>query len=352
MRARLDPAAAYPKRPVAPTGVLRLDSNEGPRPPRALLAELAALEPELLCRYSDAATLEAALADRIGVTPERVLVTAGADEALDRICRAYAGPDRPVLLPEPTFDMLERFAALASAPMVRVSWFDDAFPVDEVLGRLDDRTGVVVVVSPNNPTGAVASRQDVRRIAAAAPLAVVLVDHVYAEYADEDLTAALLDLENVVIVRTMSKAWGLAGCRVGYAIGSTNMISVLRAAGAPYSVAAPSLALALAQLRGGEAALRAHVTKVREERLALRDLLVSRGAGARASQANFVLASFGPRAPVVRDGLRARGVLVRDFPGRAGLETSLRITLPGDAADFARLTAALESVLGREAPAP
>jgi len=80
-------------------------------------------------------------------------------------------------------------------------------------------------------------------------------------------------------------------------------------------------------------------------------LLVSRGADARASQANFVLADFAGSAAFVRDGLRARGVLVRDFPGRAGLETSLRITLPGDPADFARLTAALESVLGQEAPA-
>ena len=74
--------------------LLRLDSNEDPPPPRALLAELAALEPELLRRYSDSSVLEAALADRIGVSPDRVVVTAGADEALDRMCRAYAGPDR------------------------------------------------------------------------------------------------------------------------------------------------------------------------------------------------------------------------------------------------------------------
>ncbi len=331
--------------------LLRLDSNEGPPPPRALLAELAALEPELLRRYSDSSAFEAALADRIGVTPERVVVTAGADEAIDRICRAYAGPDRSVLLPVPTFDMFERFAGLAGAPIVRVPWSQNGFPVDDLLGRLDARTGVVVVVTPNNPTGAVASRQDVRRVAAAARNAVVLVDHVYVEYADEDLTPALLDLENVIVVRTMSKAWGLAGCRVGYAVGSPGVIAAVRSAGAPYPVAAPSLALALAQLRTGETTLRDHVTRVRAERVALRDLLVSRGADARASQANFVLADFAGSAAFVRDGLRARGVLVRDFPGRAGLETSLRISLPGDAADFARLTAALESVLGQEAPA-
>src|SRR5882762_1314538 len=102
---------------------------------------------------------------------------------------------------------------------VRLPWSENAFPLDDVRGRLDNHTGVVVVVTPNNPTGAVASRQDVRRISAAARNAVVLVDHVYVEYADEDLTPSLLDLENVIVVRTMSKAWGLAGCRVGYAVG-------------------------------------------------------------------------------------------------------------------------------------
>jgi len=329
--------------------VLRLNSNEGPRAPQALLAELAVLDPELLRRYPDATAVEAALAARVGVTPERVVVTAGADEALDRICRAYAGPDRPVLLPEPTFDMLERFAALAGAPLVRVPWFTDVFPLDEILARLDNRTAVVVVVSPNNPTGGVASRDELRRIATAAPQSLVLIDQAYIEYADEDIASDVLDLANVVVVRTMSKAWGLAGCRVGYAVGSSDVIAVLRAAGGPYPVAGPSLALALSQLRRGDAALRAHVTQVRAERADLRELLCARGVDARVSQANFVLADFGSRQAFVRDGLRARGILVRDFAGRAGLETSLRITLPGDPADFERLTGALDTVLAPQA---
>jgi len=349
MSARVDPSAAYVKRPAAAAGVLRLDSNEGPQAPQALLAELAALDPEVLRRYPDATAVETALAARVGVSADRVVVTAGADEALDRICRAYAGPERPVLLPEPTFDMLERFAALAGAPLVRVPWFSDVFPLEEILARLDNRTAIVIIVSPNNPTGGVASGADVRRIAAAAPQSLVLIDQAYIEYADEGIDLAVLDLANVVVVRTMSKAWGLAGCRVGYAIGSADVIAVLRAAGGPYPVAGPSLALALAQLRRGDAALRAHVTEVRAERAKLRELLCTRGVSAGASQANFVLADVGRRAAFVRDGLRARGILVRDFPARAGLETRLRITLPGDPADFERLTTALDTVLAPQA---
>ena len=329
--------------------LLRLNSNEGPRAPQALLTELAALDAELLRRYPDAAAVEAALAARVGVSEDRILVTAGADEALDRIYRAYAGPDRPVLLPEPTFDMLERFAALAGAPLVRVPWLTDAFPLEQILVQLDDRVAIVVIVSPNNPTGGVASRDDVRRIAAAAPRSLLLLDQAYVEYADEDTDLVVLDLPNVVVVRTMSKAWGLAGCRVGYAVGSANVIAVLRAAGAPYPVAGLSLALALFQLRRGDDALRAHVAQVRAERAELRQLLCTRGVDARASQANFVFADFGRRAAFVRDGLSAQDILVRDFPGRAGLETSLRITLPGDPADFERLGRALDTVLAPDA---
>ena len=329
--------------------LLHLNSNEGPRASQALLADLAALDSELLRRYPDATMVEQALAARIGVTPDRVVVTAGADEALDRIYRSYAGPDRPVLLPDPTFDMLERFAALAGAPLVRVPWLTDAFPLEAILAQLDDRIAIAVVVSPNNPTGGVASLDDVRRIAAAAPQSLLLLDQAYIEYADDDIGPAVLDLANVVVVRTMSKAWGLAGCRVGYAVGSPDVIAVLRAAGAPYPVAGPSLALALSQLNRGAAPVRAHVSQVRAERADLRQLLCVHGVEAYASQANFVFADFGRRAAFVREGLRARGILVRDFPGRAHLETSLRITLPGDPADFERLTRALETVLVPEA---
>jgi len=123
------------------------------------------------------------------------------------------------------------------------------------------------------------------------------------------------------------------------------VIAVLRAAGGPYPVAGPSLALALSQLRRGDASLCAHVSQVRTERARLRELLCARDVDARASQANFVFADFGQRAAFVRDGLSARGILVRDFPGRGGLETSLRITLPADPADFARLITALEALL-------
>jgi histidinol-phosphate aminotransferase len=348
---RVDPATAYRRPPSAP-GWLRLDSNEGVLPSRALLGDLANADPELLRRYPDVSALEVALANRVGVAPERLVVTAGADEAIDRACRAFIEPGRRIVLPEPSFDMFDCCATLAGGELVRVPWWDDAFPSDACVGRLDALTAVVAIVSPNNPTGSVATLRDVRRLAAAAPGALVILDHVYVEYADEDLTRGVLDLPNVLVLRTLSKAWGLAGCRVGYAIGSPYVIAVLRAAGGPYTVAAPSVALALSQLERGVEPLRAHVARVREERRLLSARLAAAGLAPRASQANFVLVECGPRAGPIRAGLAARGVLVRDFPDRRGLETALRITLPGNAGDFERLSGALEGTLAAEGREP
>jgi histidinol-phosphate aminotransferase len=348
LMSRVQPEAAY-RRPAPPPGVLKLDGNEGALPPRALLETLAGLDPELLRRYPDVSVLEAALAVQFGVSPDRVIVTAGADDAIDRVCRAFLAPGRTMLLPDPTFEMLNRYAALAGGELVPVSWRREPFPVDDFVGRLDARTSVIAVVSPNNPTGAVASLSDVRRLAGAAPAALVLLDHVYVEYASADLTAGVLDLPNVLVVRTLSKAWGLAGCRVGYALGGARVVATLRAAGGPYPVAAPSLSLALARLAGGEASLRPHVAAVRAERRVLTRRALALGLEAWPSQANFVLVECGRRAAFLATALAALGVLVRDFPGRPGLETALRITLPGQPDEFARLLAALDTALAPDA---
>ncbi len=334
-------------RPLA----LKLDSNEGPLPPVALLEALATLDPDVLRRYPEVAALEATLAKHVGggVTPDRVLVTAGADDGIDRVCRAYLGPGRTMLLAEPTFEMLHHFATLAGGTLARVPWGCGEFPLAAFLDRLDDQPAVIAIVSPNNPTGAVASAADVRRLAQAAPASVVLLDHVYVEYADEDLTAAVIDLRNVIVLRTLSKAWGLAGCRIGYAIGTPEVVAVLRAAGAPYPVAAPSVAVALGQLANGAAALCTHVARVRTERTALGERLLALGLEPFPSQANFILAECGGRAPFLATALAALGVVVRTFPNRPGLGGVLRITLPGSRPEFERLVAALETAVAPEA---
>ncbi|MGD8452766.1 MAG: histidinol-phosphate transaminase [Phycisphaerae bacterium] len=333
---------------------LRLDSNEGIMPDAGLLGLLRDAGAAVLREYPAASELEKLLAQRLGVEPAQVLVTAGADEALDRVCRAYLAPGRELVLPVPAFEMLERYARLAGAGVVTAPWLAGAYPRAAVLAAVTPRTSAIAVVSPNNPTGAVASAADLEALSSAAPRALLIVDAAYTEFADEDLTPVALGLPNAVVVRSLSKAWGLAGLRVGYAAGSQRLIDALRAAGSPYSVSGPSLALAAAWLERGPARVHHFVTRVQAERLALSRLLRELDAEPLPSQANFVLARF-RYARGVYDGLAGLGIAVRMFPGRPELDGQLRITCPGDVASFDRLTAALRTVLGEPAggePAP
>lgn len=334
-------------RPSAPVD-LRLDGNEGVAPPAELLDALCEIGPEVLRCYPDPKPLEAALAARWGIASERVLVTAGADEALDRIARSVLAPGRELILPVPTFEMIERYALLAGAEVVAVPWGDDPFPLGAILAARTERTAAIAVVSPNNPTGASVPMEMLEELAAAAPDVLLIVDAAYGEFARDDLTERALQIENAVVTRTFSKAWGLAGLRVGYAMGPSEIIRWLRTAGGPYSVARPALAVAQRRLEQGGDDMRAFVECVRGECARLSERLTGWGARAAPSEANFVLARF-EDARWVHEALGGLGIAVRTFPGRDGLDDRLRITVPGDAAKFDRLERALATVLEPQA---
>ena len=244
--------------------------------------------------------------------------------------------------------MVARYTRLAGGAVVDVPWTTPEYPTDAVLDAISPATRAVVVTSPNNPTGGFATADDLRRLSRAAPDAWLVVDLAYAEFADEDLTSVALELPNAVVVRTFSKAWGLAGLRVGYALASTTRIDALRASGAPYAVSGPSLLLAEARLREGDAPLRATVERVRFEREDLRRRLGQLGIEAPVSQGNFVFAKVDD--PIwLRDALAGLGIAIRAFPGRPGLERAVRITCPAEERAYSRLTRALEAVLRPDA---
>ena len=324
---RVSGVSAYrvPRHP-APVD-LDLRGNEGAVPDPGLLEAIQGAP--VLRRYPDVGGLQRRLADRFGIGPERVLVTAGGDDALDRLCRAVLEPGRTLLLPSPGFEMTRRYAALAGADIQEIPWPGAAFPVEAVLDALGPETGLVALTTPNNPTGAVISAADIETIAAAAGEvgAVVLLDLAYVEFADSDPTALALATDNVVVVRTVSKAWGLAGIRVGYALGPASVLAWMAAAGAPYAVSAPSLALAEAALESGDEPMQAFTSAVRGGRAALSDALRDAGCAVVPSEANFVFARS-ERSAWLADGLAGLGIGVRTFPCRAGLEDALRWPCP------------------------
>jgi histidinol-phosphate aminotransferase len=360
-RASLLPATWIPrdlyKGPAQPEpGVLKLDGNEGNPPPRALLEDLATADLSKVRDYPDARPLESDIAKRLGVDPARVVVTAGADEALDRVFRAFLAPGRRLVLPIPAFEMMYRFAAVVGGEIAPVPW-TDAFPTDAVIAALDDGASLVAMISPNNPTGRTATASDLERVAAAASDvnsgaafgAMVVLDHAYVEYSDQDLTSVAQQFDNVVTVRTFSKAWGLAGCRVGYAVASPEVATVLRNVGSPFPVAGLSLAAVRTQLSTGDAALEEHVAAVRAGRERLMEALSGLGIETDQAEGNFVLADFGARCDFVLNGLDALGVRVRRFPHRPEIADKLRITVPERAEPLERLLEALRICLAPDA---
>ncbi len=327
---------------------LKLDANEGPAPPPEFFALLRDVGVWEVRNYPRAAALEAALAQRHDLPAERVLVTAGGDDALDRICRVMLEPGRVAVTTLPTFEMIARYIRLRGAAHVPIRWMHERFPVAELIAQLSPQTAAVFAVTPNNPTGAVCNAEELAALSAAlerqAPGAVLIVDLAYTEFADVDLTPVALTLPNAVVIRTFSKALGLAGLRVGYALGPAELIGWMRAAGNPYAVAGPSLLLARAWLERGQTWLCERVARIRAERAALAALLSELGGRPGPSQANFVLAQIAQPVAVCRQ-LAEQGIAIRRFDEPELLRSFVRISCPGEPAAFERLCAALRSAL-------
>ena len=341
------------------TPILDLAMNEGEPPPQECFDLLRRLGPGILREYGDPGPLEEAYAAYLGVDPEQVLATTGADDAIDRVCRACLEPDRELVYPVPTFYMIPAFARMARGRLVGLDYEWGTFPRDAILNAVNERTGLVVVVSPDNPTGWAFSADELAGLARDLPEgAPLLVDMAYAEFGDSDASGVLAELPNVVQVRTMSKCWGLAGLRIGFVVGSAERIAELRRFGGPYPLSGPALALGRDRLERGEARMRKFVGYVRAGRKRLAALVRETGGAPEPSWTNFVLARYPAAgngngaargdagAQWVLRGLAAQGVRVRHFRGLPGY---VRITVPRDDDEFERLEQAMRCLTRPEA---
>lgn len=337
-----EPAAYAPPR-FGESVDLDLSRNEGSRPGADLLYSLDA--PESLMRsYPDVAALTGAIAESHGVTPDQVLVTAGSDDGLFRCMLSIARAGRSVVTTYPSFEMIPVYAAQLGITVKELAWWSGKLRVDRLLSLITGETGAVVLVSPNNPTGSVIDEEVLRSVSVAAPL--VVLDSAYAEYADLDLTQFALSLGNVLVSRTFSKAWGLAGLRVGYLLGSSADIARMGRFGSPFSVSGLSASVARARLATGQ--IDTYLEQVRANRRDLIDGLGTLRARPLQSQANFVLAEVKDPGWVVA-AASSLGVGLRRFPGRLGLERFVRITVPGVGEEYRRLCRVLQSALAPEA---
>ncbi|MBP3883549.1 MAG: histidinol-phosphate transaminase [Olsenella sp.] len=266
-----------------------------------------------------------------GVSPERVIVGNGGDELLFNLVLAFGGAGHVLVSAPPTFSVYRLYAELVETEVQDVPRDSETFAPDvDALLEAARTASLVVVTSPNNPTGDLFPLEATRRLCAACP-GVVLIDEAYIEFAHAGASAKALLAEcgNLVVLHTLSKAFCLAGARIGYLVGPSSVMAALAAVRQPYSVNVLSQAAALAVVRG-RASFEPVIEKIKAERARLLEgcrARADRRVRAWPSEANFVLVRV-PRAHEVRERLRdEHSILVRDFSSAPGLKDCLRITV-------------------------
>lgn len=324
-------------RALQPYSSARMEANGG----RVMLnANESAWAPpgdhQLNChRYPDPqpAALVDALARLYRVRPSQVLVGRGSDEAIDLLVRAFcrAGEDAIAIQP-PTFGMYAVSAGIQNAGVVSVPLDADfSLDVDAVLAAITPAVKLVFVCTPNNPTGRSIPLHDVERLAQAlSDRALLVVDEAYVEFADGPSATSLVDrFDNLAVLRTLSKAWALAGARIGSLIAHDDVVALLRRILAPYPLPRPCVALALEALSGaGQATAHSHIAVIRHERDRMAQAL-ARAPGVREvlpSQANFLAVRFDDAGAAYQRLLDA-GIVVRDIRRYPQLGDALRITI-------------------------
>lgn len=325
--------------------VLKLSSNENPfGAPDAAKAAIAASAASLH-RYppTDHAALRAAIAEVHGLDADRIICGAGSDEVIEFLCQAYAGEGTEVIHTEHGFSMYKILAFASGANPVEVPERDRRVDVDAILSKATNRTRLVFIANPANPTGTMIGSNEVARLASELPQKVILVlDGAYAEYVDGfDGGAALVEgRDNVVMTRTFSKLYGLGGLRIGWGYGPQHIIDNLNRVRGPFNLSNTQLAAAEAAIRDRDwaASCLAENTKNRHW---LAEALAELGITSDASSANFILARFADtaEADACEDSFRKDGILVRKVAGY-GLPHCLRITV-GSAEDCRRVQASV-----------
>ena len=314
--------------PIVSRDGLGLDLNESMAgcSPR-VLARLRSLSAAEVSLYPEREVGERLIANFLGVAPEQVLLTNGMDEALSLLFTTYLGAGDELLFADPTFVMYPMLGEALGARVERQPSGEDlAFPVPNLLARISPRTRVIAIANPNNPTGLTAQRADLLKIAEAAPDAAVLIDEAYFEFCGETLIADLASHPNLFVARTFSKAYGLAGLRLGVLTGAAEQIGYLRRFSLPFNINSVVL-VCLEEALADQAFVRAHVAQVKEGRERLARLFDELGLRFWPSQTNFVLVRVGASAKQFVESMRRRGVLVRDSSGNPGCEGCVRITV-------------------------
>jgi histidinol-phosphate aminotransferase len=311
-------------------GSIKLASNETPYPPLPYVLERIAAAAATANRYPDSASTEltAALATRYGVDPAQIAVGCGSVSLCTQLVQAVADADEEVVYAWRSFEAYPIIAAVSGASSIQVPLREHVHDLEAMAEHITGKTRLVFVCNPNNPTGTAVGRDELvaflRRVP---PDVVVALDEAYREYVTDpsvpDGLTLLAEHPNLVVLRTFSKAYGLAGLRVGYAVAADPAVArALRQTQVPFAVTTVAQQAALACLdEPAETQLMERVAEVVSERVRVRDSLLAIGYEIPPTQANFVWFPLGEATAAWAAGIEERGVIVRAFAGHGARVT-------------------------------
>ncbi len=314
--------------PLAGRDALRLDFNENTLAPSPkVLERVRQITAEGLTKYPEREPVERLVAAHFGLQAEQVLLTNGVDEGIHLMCCAFLDEGDEALIAPPTFFMYDVNISIMTRGLVKVQSDESLeFPFERFMAAITEKTKLIMVATPNNPTGAPVSREHLLAIAKAAPHAVLMVDEAYYHFHGESVMQDLTDVPNLIVARTFSKAYGLANLRAGMLAGNAELLRYVRKVCSPYNingVALDCLSVAIED----EAYLAWYVDQVKTGRERMMAGLAELGVPFFPSEANFVLMKIGPKHKELVEAMRKHGVLLRDRSADPGCNGYVRITI-------------------------
>ncbi|MFA7342181.1 MAG: histidinol-phosphate transaminase [Candidatus Methanomethylophilaceae archaeon] len=305
---------------------LRMDTSTnvlGPHPAAlAALSDLSDLDlNQYPSTYSDG--LRQTLAEKYGLRPDNFVVGAGSDENIDIICKCFMDWQDSAVVPYPSYSLYDFFINMNGGRVIAVE-LDDEFQLD-VDSMVKAKGKVMIMPSPNNPTGAAFREKDIVEILDRFP-GIVVVDEAYGEFTGRSMIPRVDEFDNLIVIKTMSKAYALAGLRVGFSASNLKLADMMSCVKIPYSLNTLSEKAAIAALRDDEFIHRT-VRMVRENKPLLEKELQDMGFQTYPTDGNFLLACSPIPHRTLVEGLKAKGVLIRDFGSKRRLENCVRMTI-------------------------
>ncbi|MBH8565773.1 histidinol-phosphate transaminase [Nostoc sp. CENA67] len=330
-RSNVDAMASYVpgEQPPRGTNIIKLNSNENPYPPSPkATAVLRNIDGEWLRRYPQpfGEEFRQATSKVLGVPSDWIIVGNGSDELLSVVIRACAEPGRKVVYPMPTYVLYRTLAEMQAADIIEINYGEDySLPIKELFAA---NGSVTFIASPNSPSGHVVPKKDLQKLASKLS-GILVIDEAYVDFAEENALALVKEHENVIVIRTLSKGYSLAGLRLGFGVANPKLLDGLFKVKDSYNIDAIACAVGTAAITDQDYK-NACVAKIKASRAKLATDLKQLGFKIWDSQTNFLLAQPPQKnAEYLYQKLKEQGILIRYFK-QPGLEDKLRITIGTD----------------------